>query len=324
MTRIKLLVFFWAICFGIFLSSQVALGACSFKTVCNEKNYNNKPVAILDCCTKSNEEGSCQKIASNYVCVVKTSKSCSSHTDPDLCDNDDANNCIWDSGEKACVVDSEDASSCSSHTDEDLCDNDDANNCIWDKGEEVCVTDSEDASGESSTREPIEFSNPLEYKTVEELATNILSTLRSIIVVLSIIFIVLGGIFYITSAGNDERMKIAKGSIFASMIGLAIGIAAPSFLKEISSILGWNATSSELSSSLSLTQISLNFLNFLLAIVGVLAIIMLVAGGIMYLTSAGDEDRIKTAKNIVLYSIIGISVSLAALVIVKQIAGLLT
>ena len=72
-----------------------------------------------------------------------------------------------------------------------------------------------------------------------------------------------------------------------------------------------------------LTQIALNFLNFLLSIVGALALIMLIVGGIMYMTSAGDDDRIKTGKKIVTFSILGIFISLAALVIVKQIAALL-
>jgi len=179
----------------------------------------------------------------------------------------------------------------------------------------------------NNTSSNIVFTNPLKYKTVNEFATNVLGTLRSIIVVLSIIFIVLGGIFYITSAGNETRMKAAKGAITASIIGLAVGIAAPSFLKEIYSIMGGNSSdidNTAISGSLTLTQISLNFLDFLLAIVGVLALIMLIVGGIMYLTSAGDDDRIKTAKKIVTYSIIGIAISLASMVIVKQIANLLT
>jgi hypothetical protein len=188
-------------------------------------------------------------------------------------------------------------------------------------------TSSSGSDKKSSTSSSVEFTNPLKYKTVNEFATNVLGTLRSIIVVLSIIFIVLGGIFYITSAGDEKRMTAAKGAITASMIGLAVGIAAPSFLKEIYTIMGGDSSDidkTSISESLTLTQISLNFLDFLLAIVGVLALIMLIVGGIMYLTSAGDDDRIKTAKKIVTYSIIGIAVSLASLVVVKQIAKLLT
>jgi hypothetical protein len=178
----------------------------------------------------------------------------------------------------------------------------------------------------SAQTSDITFTNPLRYDNVNDFVTNILVTLRSIIVVLSIIFIVLGGIFYITSAGNEKRMTVAKGAITASMIGLAIGIAAPSFLKEIYSIMGGGSDvdTTLLDESPSLTQIALNFLNFLLAIIGVLTLIMLIIGGIMYLTSAGDEERINTAKKIVTYSIIGIFISLASLVIVRQIANLLT
>ena len=60
---------------------------------------------------------------------------------------------------------------------------------------------------------------------------------------------------------------------------------------------------------------------FGLSIVGVIGIIMLVVGGIMYLSSAGDEDRIDTGKKIVKYSLIGIFLSLASLVIVTQLVA---
>ncbi len=81
---------------------------------------------------------------------------------------------------------------------------------------------------------------------------------------------------YIISAGNDDMMKKAKGAITASLIGLAIGIAAPSFLKEIYTIFGGNGSEVDTSqlAGPTLTQIAMNFLNFLLSIVGILALIM--------------------------------------------------
>lgn len=192
-------------------------------------------------------------------------------------------------------------------------------------GKWQCVEKSSAGDKTASSIPPTVFTNPLKYNTLKEFLNNGLSVLRSIIVVLSIIFIVIGGVMYIISAGNDDMMKKAKGAITASLIGLAIGIAAPSFLKEIYTIFGGNGSEVDTSqlAGPTLTQIAMNFLNFLLSIVGILALIMLIIGGIMYLTSAGDEDRIKSAKKIVTYSIIGIAVSLASLVIVKQIAVLL-
>lgn len=148
----------------------------------------------------------------------------------------------------------------------------------------------------------------------------ILDALQGIIVTLSLVFIVIGAVLYIVSAGDEGRIKTAKAAITASMIGLAIGIAAPSFLKEISGILGWTSTSTAVTAAPTLLQIIRNVLNFLLSLVGVLAIIMLVWGGIMYLTSAGDEKRADTAKSIVKWAIIGIAVALASLVLVTQVA----
>lgn len=170
----------------------------------------------------------------------------------------------------------------------------------------------------------IEIPNPLQdVSEVQDLLTKVLDWLRTVIVAISLIFIVIGALFYITSAGNDKRMETAKSAITASLIGLAIGLAAPTFLKEITTILGYGATEEEVTAAKSFAEIALSTLEFLLSIVGVLAIIMLVAGGIMYLSSAGDEDRIKKAKGIVLYSIIGIVVALGALVLVTQIAKLI-
>ncbi|MGK2849079.1 MAG: hypothetical protein ACSLEX_03360 [Minisyncoccota bacterium] len=172
-----------------------------------------------------------------------------------------------------------------------------------------------------SSNTAINFANPLQYDTVEGVLGSVLGTIQAIIVVLSLVFIVIGAVLYITSAGNDKRMETAKSAITASMIGLALGLAAPSFLKEIGMVLGWGEVDgSAVGGARTLSEIAMSVLQFLLSVVGVLAIIMMVVGGIIYLTSAGDDSRIETGKKIVLYSVIGIAVALASLVIVTQIA----
>ncbi len=165
------------------------------------------------------------------------------------------------------------------------------------------------------------FASPLAFTTVEGVLGSILSTLQGIIVLISIVFIVIGAVMYITSAGNEKQIGMAKSAITASMIGLAIGIAAPSFLREIATILGWGTTgNAEVDSAQTLAQIATRVLDFLLAIIGVLGIIMLVIGGATYLTSAGSDKKIDTAKAITKWAIVGIVVALAAMVLVKQIA----
>jgi len=57
-----------------------------------------------------------------------------------------------------------------------------------------------------------------------------------------------------------------------------------------------------------------NIMDVLLAAVGIIGVIGFAIAGILYLTAAGDEGRIETAKKAMLYSIIGVVVALAGLV----------
>jgi hypothetical protein len=52
--------------------------------------------------------------------------------------------------------------------------------------------------------------------------------------------------------------------------------------------------------------------NILLFIVGAVAVIMLVIGGLRYVTSNGDQNAVTGAKNTIMYAIIGIVVAFLA------------
>ncbi len=53
-------------------------------------------------------------------------------------------------------------------------------------------------------------------------------------------------------------------------------------------------------------------INTALFVIGALAVIMLIFGGIRYTISAGDSKQVEAAKNTILYAIIGIVVALLA------------
>lgn len=57
--------------------------------------------------------------------------------------------------------------------------------------------------------------------------------------------------------------------------------------------------------------------NVLLFILGAIAVIMLIIGGIKYTTSNGDPQSVKSAKDTILYSVIGIVVAILAYAIVS-------
>ena len=57
--------------------------------------------------------------------------------------------------------------------------------------------------------------------------------------------------------------------------------------------------------------------NTILYIVGIIAVIMLIIGGIKYVVSGGDSKKVTDAKNTVLYAIIGLVVCFLAYAIVN-------
>ena len=57
--------------------------------------------------------------------------------------------------------------------------------------------------------------------------------------------------------------------------------------------------------------------NVVLYIVGVVAVIMLIIGGIKYVVSGGDAKKVTDAKNTVLYAIIGLVIAFLAFAIVN-------
>ena len=52
--------------------------------------------------------------------------------------------------------------------------------------------------------------------------------------------------------------------------------------------------------------------NVLLFIIGAISVIMLIIGGFRYVTSQGDQTQVQSAKNTILYSIVGIVVAILA------------
>ncbi len=58
-------------------------------------------------------------------------------------------------------------------------------------------------------------------------------------------------------------------------------------------------------------------INLLSVIVGVVAVVMIIVGGLRYVTSGGNDSSVTGAKNTILYAIIGLIVVALAQVIVR-------
>ena len=64
-----------------------------------------------------------------------------------------------------------------------------------------------------------------------------------------------------------------------------------------------------------------NVLNAIIGILGTVAVIFVVVGGVKYMTSAGDPGKVEAAKKTILYALIGLIVCALAFAIVNLVIG---
>lgn len=116
-------------------------------------------------------------------------------------------------------------------------------------------------------------------------------------------------------------MQKLKLSVVALLAAVGIGmVATPAYAACTSAATcvkqGAN-TAGGSSSKVDLGTLIKTVVNVLLYILGAIAVIMIVIGGIKYTTSNGDSSSVQSAKNTILYAVVGLIVALMAYAIVN-------
>jgi hypothetical protein len=171
------------------------------------------------------------------------------------------------------------------------------------------------------------YPNPLTVDSFTGLLSNFLASVQGIVGWLAVIMIVIGGVVYITSGGRASQTTLAKTIITFALVGFAIAVAAPSLLREIRDIAAGGIGGGGgglITGATPVATIVQNVMTFALTIVGTLATIGFVVSAIMYVSAGGDQSRAETAKRMMFYSIIAVTIVGASLIILRQVITLLS
>lgn len=82
------------------------------------------------------------------------------------------------------------------------------------------------------------------------------------------------------------------------------------------------AVCKEAASGGSVADVIKAIVNVLLYITGIVSVVVIIIGGVMYATSAGDQAAVGKAKNAILYAVVGLVVALLGLAIVNWVLRL--
>jgi hypothetical protein len=117
-----------------------------------------------------------------------------------------------------------------------------------------------------------------------------------------------------------KKVKLAIVSL-AALVGMAVltpvyvNAAPEDEIKKGVTSVGGAGSGADLGGQIKIV------VNILLFILGAIAVIMIVVGGIRYTTSGGDSSGITGAKNTILYAVIGLVVAVMAYAIVNFVLG---
>lgn len=85
----------------------------------------------------------------------------------------------------------------------------------------------------------VEIPNPLDCDDAECIVDKIAIAIRPIAVAVAIVMIIISGIQYITSTGDEEKIKRAKKTMLYTVIGLVIVIMASFLIGILGEIFGF-------------------------------------------------------------------------------------
>ena len=102
--------------------------------------------------------------------------------------------------------------------------------------------------------------------------------------------------------------NIAVGFVTSIALMMATMVPAVNAQGFISTTDNPSAISTATGGQGSFRQLALTIVNFFLTFLGLIAVVMIIYGGFLYVSAAGNQEKIESAKKIIMYAVNGIVV----------------
>ena len=167
-------------------------------------------------------------------------------------------------------------------------------------------------SGDCSAIDESKFQQGQLGNSIWLIVLNVASDIMSVVGYLAIIFVIWGGYQYMMAQGDPGKVAKGKKTITNALVGLGICMMASIITGTVSD---FAADAKD--------NIFITAMNRLFVWSGIIAVIMIVFGGIQYTTSKGNPGRAQKAKQTITYAAIGLAITIFAVAIVNLVAGAL-
>ena len=73
--------------------------------------------------------------------------------------------------------------------------------------------------------------------------------------------------------------------------------------------------------SKTLRELAVTIINYVLGFLGLIAVAMIIYGGVSYVTAAGEQNKVDNAKKVIMYAIVGLIIVILSYAIVSTVLG---
>lgn len=138
----------------------------------------------------------------------------------------------------------------------------------------------------------------------------VLEGITATIGLLGVLFVLWGGVKYMTSQGSPDGTAQARKTIVAAIAGIVIGASSTVFVQFAFRTLGATGLGTRPGSDGSSAVQAV--LGVAYGAIGAIAVIYIVIGAIKFATSTGDPGKAASARNTIIYALVGLVVAIAA------------
>lgn len=150
-------------------------------------------------------------------------------------------------------------------------------------------------------------------KGIWQIVVNIANDIAIIAAYLVLGYVIYGGYLYTFSSGDPSKAAAGKKTLTHAFIGLAIVMSANLIISTIRYALLRNSSLScdPITGNGCLQETNTlisNTIQWFIAMAGIVSAIFVVYGGISYITSSGEPSKLQSAKQMIIYALIGLAI----------------
>lgn len=142
---------------------------------------------------------------------------------------------------------------------------------------------------------------------------------------IAVLMLVINGIRLVGMSGNEENISSDKKNIIFTSIGLILIVIASTFVEKVLYIVDPSKyTSAGLAPAMNVSrgvQEVVGITNFVVTFTAPLAILVLIAGAVIYATAGGNEEQTNRGKRLIISAIIGMILIYGAFAIISTVVS---